>query len=162
MYYIGSLLRLLSLEKENIVWNHKKSIDLLCYIILSGLILLFSFVYPNIYFYSNPLVILQGCFLFLFFAKINIHSQVINFFAKSVWGIYCIHLSLNWVWVIFGIQDQIVKVFVFTLINIVLSITSMFFICVLLDRIYSIPIMFLEKMTSNLKPLNKKIVVEEK
>lgn len=42
--------------------------------------------------YSSPLVILQSVFLFLFFARMEFHSRIVNWAAESCLAIFLIHM----------------------------------------------------------------------
>lgn len=45
--------------------------------------------------YDDPLIIIQSISYFMFFAKINIKSRIIYFFAKSTNEIYLFHMNVN-------------------------------------------------------------------
>lgn len=50
-----------------------------------------DFIYNGIYFYSNPFVIIQTIFYFLFFETLTVKSKIINKISGTTLGIYLIH-----------------------------------------------------------------------
>lgn len=49
----------------------------------------------QVYAYNNPIVITMALYLFLFFSKLNINNNTINWFAASSFAIYLLHANPN-------------------------------------------------------------------
>ena len=45
--------------------------------------------------YSDPIVVMSSVYLLLFFTKINIQSNVINFISASSFAVFLLHLNPN-------------------------------------------------------------------
>lgn len=96
LYYIGRYLRL---ESQNIFYKKYVNYGILLWF-LTGVMQCFIFIaiaymhdsIESIRFwsYNNPLVLLESVFIFTFFSTIKIKSNLINFFATSILGIYLI------------------------------------------------------------------------
>ena len=99
--------------------------------------------YPNfshkIYYYSNPLIILQAISLVLFFSKISLKSYFVNWIAISCFSIYLIH-SNSYIagpyydHIILGWYYSTSNTFLF-LIKTIMWITLFFISSILLDKI---------------------------
>lgn len=159
MYFLGSYLKVLN-KNNNKIFSQNKIIDLIGYFICSMLIFLFSFVNPHSMHYCNIFVILQSLFLFMFFSKLEIKSPIINWCAKSVWGIYCIHLCIPFFWSLFDIPEKTLGSFAQMSGNLILSVVCVFSVSLLADKIYSIILFPLFKLVDKIKFFNQELKVE--
>ncbi|MBO4640657.1 MAG: acyltransferase family protein [Treponema sp.] len=88
LYYIGAFIK-----KNNCSFSINKS--LIGYICSTLFILIGMKINTNHMFdYCNIFVISQGFFLFIIFKNIAIKSKIINYLAKSVWGMFIIHFAV--------------------------------------------------------------------
>ena len=97
LYFIGAYLKRYKLK----ILQFKALIDLAIYLLL-GLILLIcgSAAYyvgftKSIYGYTNPLVVIQSVYLFLFFSKLKLNNiKIVNLFAASAFSVYLFHTDI--------------------------------------------------------------------
>lgn len=62
--------------------------------ILSSFIMTFGIEkFPSLYNYCSLFTVINAVCLFLFFNKLNIKNKAVNFIAKSVFAIFCLHVS---------------------------------------------------------------------
>lgn len=89
IYMIGRYIRLTD-------FSLSKSKSLAGYIIFTLLIAFTSIVGgfwgKNLFFYNNPLVVIQTIFIFLFFKQLKLQSSIINYCSSSVLAIYLFHM----------------------------------------------------------------------
>ncbi len=95
---------------------------------------MFSSVYTS---YANIFVVLQAVTLFLVFQKWDMKSySVINFIAKSAFGIYLLHTSLFMVrdfWGHFHIAEYVQKAPGIVLGHMLISCIAMYMVCLIID-----------------------------
>lgn len=94
LYYIARYLRLLYESNNKVVCFASRYgwlLFLMCAVIV-GLLHTWKFQYygegSRLWSYNNPLVIVESCCLFLWFAKLNISSGFINFLASGTFTVY--------------------------------------------------------------------------
>lgn len=88
LYYIGAFIKI-----NDFSLSFVKSIFL--YFITSIMIFIGTFINEtHAYDYYNVLIIAQAVFLFLMFKRLHLKNKVINFIAKSVWGMFIIHFTV--------------------------------------------------------------------
>lgn len=141
LYLIGAYIKRYKLP----VLQYKAVSDLAIYFII-GFVLLIggSLAYyvgftKSIYGYTNPLVVIQSIFLFLFFSKLKVKNiKAINLFAASAFSVYLFHTDICsrplWYKICNVINDQ--GVFL-SLPLILFFFIGIFTICVALDWIGS-------------------------
>lgn len=138
IYLTGAFLRKYSLPITGLkAWQ-----DFLIYMCL-GLVLLFCNIIvlklginKSLYGYLNPLVILSSVYLFLFFKKLNIgYVPIVNFVAVSSFAVYLFHMHP----LIYGkYQELCCRINQFnywTPVFILGFFISIFFFCVIVDRL---------------------------
>lgn len=144
LYLIG---RFIKIYPQSKILKISKEYDLILYICLSILICIVALAQKiltddgNPAFslfcgvYSNPLVVLQSLFLFLFFLKVSIKNNFINWCGASALSVYLIHLSpdLKYYYLNFcrnlytynGLYHYLILLF---------FIPIVFFVCILIDK----------------------------
>ena len=112
--------------------------------------------------YCNIFVISQGFFLFIIFKNIAIKSKIINYLAKSVWGMFIIHFSvMKCICKFIDIENvcssDSYKVFIVTFLVIILS----FIISMIIDIILHLLIKPVNYLIDKIKYLNISITTKE-
>ena len=110
--------------------------------------------------YCNIFVVLQAASLIVIFKNFHFQSMIVNSIAKSVWGIFCIHVMF---------MRLYCKIFPIDLKTDLLSLLLHFTTCVLgafvcsliWDKICSIILIPVEKLFDKIRFFNKKISVEQ-
>lgn len=109
--------------------------------------------------YCNIFIVLQAASLVVVFKNINCQSNIVNFMAKSVWEIFCIHgmfMGLYCKKFPYNISSD-TKSLVFHFVICVFGV----FVCSLIwDKICSVLLMPIEKIFDKFHIFNKKISVE--
>lgn len=156
LYYTGAFIR-----KNDFHLSIIKSIT--GYITVSFILLLGIKINPVHKFdYCNIFVIFQSFFFFLIFLNISIKSRIINFMAKSVWGMFIIHFSvMKCVCKFFDIENicssNSYKIFLVTFLVIILT----FLISMMIDIILSFLIKPVHYLINKIKYLNVSITTKE-
>ena len=156
LYYVGSFIK-----KNEIKIQSIKSI--LAYIASTFIILIGMKINPLHKFdYCNIFVICQAFFFFMLFTNISIKSQIINFMAKSVWGMFIIHFSvMKCICKFIDIENvcssDSYKVFIVTFLVIILS----FIISMIIDIILRLLIKPVNYLIDKIKYLNISITTKE-
>lgn len=93
--------------------------------------------FPSLYNYCSVFTVVSAVCLFLLFNKLEFQNKAVNFVSKSVFAIFCMHVSsvANAFWRKFFItSEHITNVWggVFVL-WVLISVASMFLICLLID-----------------------------
>lgn len=158
MYFIGSYIHFCR-DNESRLFFHKKEIDILLYILISIFIFSFGFINKHASNYCSIFVIIQSILQFLFFIKLEFSSKIVNFFVKSVWGVYCTHMNIIWFWKLFNISDNIHRNIMFCLINVFFTVFSVLFVCILLDKFFALLLVPIEKLIDRVKFINRKLAL---
>ena len=88
--------------------------------------------------YCNIFVVFQSIFFFSFFLNVNLKNNIINYIAKSVWGVFIIHGPiLNTFSYIFSVEKYVEGTFLSLFINFFTCIISVFLISVVLEKIFA-------------------------
>ena len=137
LYLIGAYIR----KNDIRLFNFSRWIDLSIYIILGFFLVLITVIAKHYginsspYGYLNPIVILQSIYLFLFFSKLSIQSNVINWIASSSFAVFLFHYNPS----IFPIYKKIcigiIKDYTFHFPVIVFFLIFVFIISILIDKI---------------------------
>lgn len=153
LYYIGSYIARMKYQSIN------KPLFIYFFSSLSIFILMFI-NHPAVISYCNIFVVLQAASLIILFSNINLQSKTVNFIAKSVWGIYVIHISFI---------DIYCKYFPFNINGTLFSLSMHFLICIisvficslLWDKISTIILKPIELLFDKNKLFNRSISVKE-
>ena len=89
IYMIGRYIKLtnLSLSKFKTLFGYVFVTLLIALVAIIG-----TFGGKNMFFYNNPLVVIQAIFIFLFFKQLKIQSSIVNYCSSSVLAIYLLHM----------------------------------------------------------------------
>lgn len=153
LYYIGSYIARMKYR------SIKKSLFIYLFSSLSIFILMFI-NRPAVISYCNIFVILQAASLIILFSNINLQSKAVNFIAKSVWGIYVIHISFIEIYCKyfqFNINDRLSSLS----IHFSTCIISVFICSLLWDKLCTIILKPIEQLCSKIKLFNRFISVKE-
>lgn len=153
LYYIGSYIARMKYKSIN------KPLFIYLFSSLSIFILMFI-NRPAVISYCNIFVILQAASLIILFSNINLQSKAVNFIAKSVWGIYVIHISFIEIYC---------KYFQFNINDTLLSLSMHFSICIisvficslLWDKLCTIILKPIELLFNKIRLFNRLISVKE-
>ncbi len=121
-----------------------------CNITFSGILLIALFVLsscimtilytvlPSVYNYCSILPVLNAVCLFLLFEKVNFYNSFINYLAKSVFSIFCIHTSgfPLFVWRKYCITENHFSNTLSGLCWLVISVCFMFVVCLFISIIF--------------------------
>lgn len=156
MYLIGAYLKKYPIDNNRHFKNYSKNKKQIAFLFLAITFLIFNFmmlnfskilfsfdskilneigtfIFNNNSLYSNPFVIVQSIFYFLFFSTMNFSSKKINYIARYTLDVYLIHesyyiLKFLYKWVKI---DVVLKYKYYTVILAVLIVTLIiFFSCV--------------------------------
>lgn len=153
LYYVGGFI-----AKKN---YSSITMSLMMYFASSLIICILMFVNRTaIIAYCNIFVVLQAASLIVIFKNFHFQSMIVNSIAKSVWGIFCIHVMF---------MRLYCKIFPIDLKTDLLSLLLHFTTCVLgafvcsliWDKICSIILIPVEKLFDKIRFFNKKISVEQ-
>ncbi|MBR5657519.1 MAG: acyltransferase family protein [Prevotella sp.] len=140
------LSRFIRLHPNALIVEHKLWFYLFVYValaVLNGLLAYYVFIsghialYKRLFYYINPLVIIQAIAFLLFFSKLEFKSRIINWIAISSFAIYLLHSSFAGELVYDGTISAIYKryshvsmVFLVTIFLVIVFVTS-----ILLDKL---------------------------
>ena len=161
MYFLGVFIHYCK-DEEIKLFEHNRIVDGLSYFALSIFIFLFSFVNKHAMNYCSIFVVFQACLLFLFFIKIHFTNSFVNICAKSVWGIYCIHMNILWFWKFFKIEEYVQKSFALCLLSVVLTVLAVLFSSIFLDKFFSISLIPIYKLADRVPLIKKEIFIDFK
>lgn len=155
MYFIGGYL-----ARKKIDYG---KYNILGYIICSLIVFIGLFINrKHSLDYCNFFVVLQSIFFFGIFNILKFKNRIINFFAKSVWGIFIIHGSIiNIISNIFKVEKYVKGSFLSLFIYSLICIISVFFISLILEKIFSIFILPINFVVNKIPILNIKITSKE-
>jgi hypothetical protein len=136
MYFIGAYFK-----KWYKTINHKKY-WYACYILSSVFIVAGSIIADSATNYCNIFVVLNAVSLFAIFNSFKqMYHPVINTIAKSTFGIFILHMnSLMYksFWSIFNIHKYVKDDLLYCILNLVVSVAAMYFVCLVIDMFISI------------------------
>ena len=161
MYLIGAYLRKYPIDKNVHFINYSKNKKQILFLAISLFCLIFNFMtlqfshslvvmdnsllreigsylFNNNRLYSNPVVIVQSIFYFLYFSTLEIKNSKINFVSRVVLDVYLIHENYYMIFYIYEVlQTKIWGQFgLYNLILLVIMWTLIIFIaCILLGLI---------------------------
>lgn len=157
LYFIGAFIR-----KNEVHLSLIKSF--FAYLFTTLVLLVGMKINPaHIFDYCNIFVIFQSFFFFLIFLNISIKSRIINFMAKSIWGMFIIHFSvMKCICKFIDIENvcylNSYKVFIVTFLVIILT----FLISMTIDIILRFLIKPVDCLIDKIKYLNVSITTKEK
>ena len=172
MYFVGAYLKKYPLDKNVHFKNYSKNKKQMLYLSISltaffinFLLLNFSkiivtldssllneigqYLVNNSRLYSNPLVIIQSIFYFLFFSTMTLKSRKINFIARFTLDVYLIHENYyimqylyNWIHIDKILKLSCYKIFVIVIIGSIL----IFSVCIIIGIIRNLWFKLIDKI----------------
>lgn len=133
MYFLGAFIRK---NKTSFTNNGRKYLAI--YILLAIFIWGMSYKFETAWNYCNIFVVLESVALFIVFMNLKLHNAVINRIAKHTFGVYLLHTSpimMNGFWGLMDITQYAQKGGGYLLLNLIISVGSMYLICTVLDMI---------------------------
>lgn len=154
LYYIGGYI---NHEKINL----SKSVSIVLFFILGFCVYIFKKINQNAFDYCNFFVILESVMLFLFFKNLEIKSRIINYLAKTVWGVFNLHFfAFSLIKKVINMEDlcagSCLRFLVFSLI----IIFAAFCISVIFDIVFSLLLKPVHILINKIRFLNYNISLE--
>lgn len=155
LYYCGAFIKINEITLSGIK-------ACILYIISSIVIFLGTIINNKYAFdYCNLFLITQASFLFFTFRSFSLKNKIINYIAKSVWGIFILHFDILGIILNFIDINKICNYSLpLFLLSSVIIIVVTFLSSLLLDIILRIVIKPINKLLDNLSLVNKEIQIE--
>lgn len=119
----------------------------ICSVLLDFFMSFFSATYTS---YSNVFVVAEAVTLFMAFLHMDIkHNTVINHMAKSAFGVYLLHTCSLFIvnfWGAFNFQKYCNSEFYILLLHLLISVFSMYFICMIIDMLCRLLLSWIERL----------------
>lgn len=154
LYFIGAAMH----KWELFSWSRKK--DILLYFAMVILIFVTSLFVNAAWNYSCTLVILSSVFLFNYFRKLVVRSDILNKIAGAA-GVYLIStkgLVVQWFWRFFKIKEACNANIVLCAVDLILCAVVTFLLCAAIDTGCRCITSSVSKKLDRINVLNKKII----